>query len=176
VLVVLVVVGVVIAGDGSKGEPDAGTAPTAAAPQTSGRRVENRAIGASIARPTRWTVRNGKAIELRDPDGATAVSVSSPARTDRSAAVLRAAVEGVRADYEDVQVTAGPAKRVGGQPAVSAVVNATDPGGTRINVLLSAAQGRRRAWLVQVVSGPDRRGGRGLVEAQVALGTLVLRG
>jgi hypothetical protein len=175
-LIALVVVGIVIAGGGSGGS-DSKTTPVAPLPETAGPRIENHAIGATIARPRRWTARTARnAIELRDPDGATAVSVSLPPRTDRSAAVLRAAVEGVRANYNDVRVRPGPAKEVGGRPAVSAVVSAKTRGGASINVLLSAVQGRSRAWLVQVVSGRDRRGGRGLVEAQLALGTLALRG
>ena len=175
VLVVLAVVGFVFAGGGSD-DSGGDTTPAAPAPETAGRRIQNKAIGAAISRPRRWTVRSeARAIELRAPDGATAVSVSLPARTDRSAAVLRAAIEGVRANYERVRGPARAGEAGGGKPAVSAVVSATTRGGDPINVLLSSAQGRSRAWLVQVVSGRDRRGGRGLVEAQVALGSLALR-
>jgi hypothetical protein len=167
---------VLVAGGGSD-EPEGATTQAEAPPRTTGRRVVNGSIGATIARPAGWRARSGgRSIDLRDAEGATALSVSLPAGTDRSAAVLAAAVDGVKRSYEDVEVDSGGGKELGGLPAVSAVVHARNRNGVELDLLLSAVQGRKRSWLVQVVSGADRRGGRGLVEAQVALGTLVLRG
>jgi hypothetical protein len=172
--VVLVVVGILLAGGGSNdSKPD--LTKVAGAP-IAGRRVVNGAIGAAISRPRGWTARSeGRAIELRSGDHATAVSISLPAGTKNANAVLSAAVDGVGRSYKKVQVARGGSRRLGGFPAPTAVVHATDPRGVRLGILLSAPQGRLKAWLVQVVTGPDRRGGRGLVEAQTALGTLDLK-
>lgn len=178
-LVVLVIIGVVVAAGGSDdgGDDPAGTAAQEAPPQTQGARIANATIGAAIARPRGWTGRSaGRGIDLRDPSGATAVSVSAPRGTDRSAAVLEAALAGVRERYPGAEVARAPAKRVAGLPSVSAVAHAQDGRGAKLDVLLSAVQGKRRVWLVQVASGRDPRRGRGLVEAQVALGSLILRG
>jgi hypothetical protein len=137
--------------------------------------VVNRAIGARIRMPRGWLrERHRRAIVLRSPDSTTIMSISEPPGADSSRAVLGAAVDAIRRGYRRVRV-----RRIGGKvaglPAVNRVVSATNKRGIRLNILVSAAQGRRRAWLIEVFSGPGARGER-LPEAQVSLGTLRLRG
>jgi len=140
-----------------------------------GRVVANRAIGASIRPPRGWTRQPARrAIVFRSPESSTIMSISHPPGAVSSRTVLGTAVDAIRRGYRDVRVRRTSGK-VAGLPAVSRVVSATNTKGVRLNVLVSAAQGRRRAWLVQVFSGPVARLKR-LPEAQAALGTLRLRG
>jgi hypothetical protein len=137
--------------------------------------VVNRAIGARIRKPRGWVrERRRRSIVFRSPDSTTIMSVSLPPGGDRSRAVLGTAVDAIRNGYRRVRV-----RRIGGKvaglPAVSRVVSATNKRRVPLNILVAGVQGRRRAWLVQVFSGPGARVKR-LPEAQVALGTLRLRG
>lgn len=140
-----------------------------------GRLVVNRAIGARIHRPRGWTAKRAdRAITLRSPDSTTIMSISQPPGATSNRAVLSSAVSVIEQSYRSVK--ARPIRgKVAGHPTVSRVVSATNKRGVRLNILVSAPQGRNRAWLVEVFSGPGARAKR-LPEAQVALGTLRLRG
>lgn len=137
--------------------------------------VVNRTIGARIRMPRGWlSERRRRAIVLRSPDSTTIMSISLPPGGDSSRAVLGTAVDAIHQGYRQVRVRRLGGK-VAGLPAVSRVVSATNRKKVRLNILVSGVQGRRRAWLVEVFSGPGARAER-LPEAQVALGTLRLRG
>lgn len=179
VLAVLLIVGIVVAvSGGSDGGGATATTPAPAqAPPAAGRRVTNGRLGASIRLPAGWRSQVSRAaIALRSGDRSTAIAVSRPGGAGRSAALLQAGVRDTRNGLRDATVEAGNGRQVAGLPTVSAVVRGTNARGSRVSVLVAAAQGRRRAWLVEVLSAADRRGGSGLVEAQVALGTLRLSG
>lgn len=141
----------------------------------SGSLVANRVIGARIRKPRGWKERNGgRSIVLRSPDSTTIMSISQPPGGVRSGAVLRSAVGVIGSGYRKVS-SRGLRGKVAGLPTVSRVLSATNAKGVRLRILVSAPQGRRRAWLVQVFAGPGAEAKR-LPEAQVALGTLRLRG
>ncbi len=140
-----------------------------------GRVVENRAIGARIRMPKGWKVRRGgRMIILRSPESSTIMSISGPPGARNSRNVLGTAVAAIRQQYRGVTARR-LAGKVSGLPTVSRVVSATNKRGVRLNILVAAPQGRARAWLVEVFSGPGARAKR-LPEAQAALGTLRLRG
>lgn len=170
VLNVVIIAAVLIFKD-SDSDDDKDSAPIPRA----GSVVVDRAIGVRIRMPRGWLrERRRHAVVFRSPDSTTIMSVSLPPGADRSRAVLGTAVDAIRRGYRRVRV-----RRIGGKvaglPAVSRVVSATNSKRVRLNILVAGVQGRRRAWLVQVFSGPGARGTR-LPEAQVALGTLRLRG
>lgn len=151
------------------------TTPLGTTPQP-GRTVGHSAIGASIRKPRRWEHRvSGPAITLRSPDKTVLVSISLPRGTDRSAAVLSTGVAAVRRQYRDVRVIGTDPRRVANLPANSVITSAVNSRGTKLRILTSAAQGRTRAWLVQVFSAEGTKERR-LAEAQVAIGTLRLTG
>lgn len=176
-LAVVLALGIIgtIATGGDDDEVDADTSPLAASPRP-GRLVEHSAIGARIRKPRRWTHRReGRSITLRSPDGTVIMSVSLPPGTDRSAAVLDTGVAAIREQYSRVRVVGADTRRVANLPAQSVVTSATNSRGTQLRVLTSAAQGRTRAWLVQIFSAAGTKERR-LAEAQVAIGTLRLTG
>lgn len=171
---VVVIVGVLLLKGTDEGA-DAG-GPKRLAPQRvpqAGRVVVNDTIGASIRAPIGWGVEGrDRAIVLRSPDSTTIMSIAEPPGGGSSGELLGSAVGAVQQRYRDV--TARPLHgQVAGLPTVSRVLSATNRRGVRLNVLVSSPQGRGRAWLVQVFSGPGARARR-LPEAQVALGTLRL--
>ena len=137
--------------------------------------VTNRAIGARIRMPKGWVdTSEDRAIVLRSPDQTTVMTISHPPGAVASRQVVRSAVAAIEQRYR--RVRARPIQgKVAGLPAVSRVVTATNRRRVRLNILVSSPQGRERAWLVQVFSGPGARATR-LPEAQVSLGTLRLRG
>jgi len=171
---VVVVLGVVLlakSDDGEGGPPDS-TGPKL---PRAGLAVENRAIGARIRKPKGWMhTRADRSLILRSPDSTTILSVSLPPGATNSAGVLRSAQATIRREYRRVKVALQPG-RVADLPTVSVVVSAVNRKGTLLNIFVSAAQGRDRAWLVQVFSAPGARGKR-LPEAQRAIGTLRLSG
>jgi hypothetical protein len=62
--------------------------------------------------------------------------------------------------------------RVGGKPARIALVSTVNRRRTPLTVLLMAAQGRRRSWLVEVIAGSPNRA----LEGGVILHSLRLSG
>lgn len=147
--------------------------------------VVDRAIGARIRKPRGWSAKRGnRAISFRSPDSTTLMSISLEGVDNRE--VLGSAVAAINQGYRDVAVrrlrrptppgaicTPSTCK-VAGLPTVSRVVSATSKR-VRLNILVSSPQGRRRAWLVEVFSGPGAPVKR-LPEAQRALLTLRLSG
>lgn len=174
VVLVLVVVGAISIG-GDEDEGDADTSPLPAPPRA-GEVIRQPAIGATIRKPRRWShSRADRSITLRGPDRTVIMSVSLPPGADRSAAVLQSGVAELRRQYRGVRVVGADRRRVGGLPTNSVVTAATNARGTKLRILTSAPQGRRRAWLVQIFSAAGTKPRR-LAEAQVAIGTLRLTG
>lgn len=173
---VIIVLGVVMltgSDDGEDGKTES-TAPLPPPPRL-GRAVENRSIGARIRKPRGWAdKRAGNSLDLRSPDATTIVSISLPPGATNSADVLRTAQSAIRRQYRRVKVVRQRG-RVAGLPTVSVAISAVNRKRTPLNIFVSAAQGRGRAWLVQIFSAPGARSKR-LPEAQVAIGTLRLSG
>ena len=171
---VIVVLGVVLLARSDDGDEADATRPVPPPPRA-GRAVENRAIGARIRKPRGWVHRRvGNALNLRSPDSTTIVSISLPPGATNNTDVLRSAQSEIRRQYRRVKVARQPG-RVAGLPTVSVVISAVNRKGTPLNIFVSAAQGRNRAWLVQIFSAPGARSKR-LPEAQVSIGTLRLSG
>jgi hypothetical protein len=137
--------------------------------------VTHPAIGARIRKPIGWSdERRGRSIVLRSPDTTTVMTISQPPGAVNNRQVLRSGVAVLNQAYRNVK--AAPLQgKIAGLPTVSRVVTATNKKGVKLNILVSSPRGRRRAWLVEVFSGPAGKAKR-LPEAQVSLGTLRLAG
>ena len=103
------------------------------------------------------------------------MAVSAPPHARRAARLLRTALGAIRRHYQDVEVSGTARLRLDGRPARSRILRARNPRGTTLRVLVAAAQGRRRAWLVEVFSA-EPPSPRRLLETQVALRSLRLSG
>lgn len=175
-VVLLVAIGVAaLAGGKSDEDSDAAQAPLPPPPRA-GEEVVYEEIGVRVNRPPGWTVsRGGRTLAFRSLDRTAALSISSPPGRRSSAQVLRSALREIRDSYTDVTARPSDGRRVSGLPTSGVVVSARNRRGVPVRILVAAAQGRRRAWLVQVAAASDGSTAR-LVEAQVALGSLTLRG
>jgi hypothetical protein len=138
--------------------------------------LEASSIGVRIRQPSGWTVTRGsRSISLRSPDRYLALSVSLPPGGKGKNAILNEDIAVIKQGYRDVRVGKASGRQVANLPAVSVVSSATNGRGTRIRILSAAAQGRRRAWLLQVFAAngaPRKR----LQQAQNVVGTLHLSG
>jgi hypothetical protein len=174
VLVVLAVLALVLSGGGDD-EPEQNATPPAAVPRLA-RQITVRKVGIRVGRPRGWsTSRDRRGVRLRSADRSTLVAITAPAGARDDARVLKAALRAVRRGYRDVRIISSSTTTVGGRPAASAVVSARNRKGTRLSILAAGAQGRRRAWLVEVFAAAGGSTSR-LVEGQVALRSLRLSG
>ena len=125
--------------------------------------------------PEGWRLeREDGALTLRSSDETVQIGISSPGRADESGSVLDQALAALKDTYDDVEVSPGSGKRVGGLPAEGAVVSAKSQG-AELRILVAVTEGRRRAYLVEVftaASAPPRR----VAEAQRFLDSLELKG
>jgi len=120
--------------------------------------------------------RTESALVFRSRDRSAVLSIFSPSRAPRgAAAVLQAGLREIRSSYTDIEARPGDGRRVAGLPTSAVVISARNRRGVPVRILVAAAQGRRRAWLVQVFTAAEGSTAR-LVEAQVALGSLMLEG
>lgn len=176
VLANAVVVVAVLTLTGSDDEDPGGRAETTPPPApAAGPAVANPAIGARLRKPKGWTdERSANSLILRSPDATTLVSISLPPGVTTASSVLRSARAAIAEEYRDTTFKRQPGE-VAGLPTVSLAASAVNRKGTPLNIFVSAAQGRERAWLVEIFSAPGARSRR-LPEAQVAIGTLQLSG
>jgi hypothetical protein len=134
------------------------------------------AVGIRLRRTRGWSVsRSRRRVELRSKDRTVAISVSSPAGARSAAAVLREAVAETRQAYGQVRVQRTGSRRLGGKRARTAVLSVRNRRKVPLRILDAAAQGRRRAWLVEVLAVANAPAAR-LVQGQVILGSLKLSG
>jgi hypothetical protein len=175
--VLLVAVGVAAFAGGKSDRDSPQPSALSAPPPQGGKEVVHRETGVTLDRPPGWSVsRTESALVFRSRDRSAVLSIFSPSRAPRgAAAVLQSGLREIRSSYSDIEARPGDGRRVAGLPTSAVVVSARNRRGVPVRILVAAAQGRRRAWLVQVFTGAEGSTAR-LVEAQVALGSLMLEG
>lgn len=132
-------------------------------------------IEASYRVPKRWKLdREGGAVTLRAPDDSVQVGITSPGPSEDSQALLDQALASLKATYDDVEVSPGSGKKVGGLPARGAVVSARN-GKTELRILVAVSEGKKRAYLVQVFTAAGAEPRR-VAEAQRFLDSLEYQG
>lgn len=174
VLLAAVGIGVLVGGESDRHR----ASPRLPAPPRGGAEATYKEIGVKLSGPPGWSLsRGGRALVFRSRDRAAVLSIYSPPResTTTAVTVLQSALRAIRRSYTDVSARPGDGRRVAGLPTSGVVVSARNRRGARVRALVTAAQGRRRAWVVQVFATAGSSTAR-LVEAQVALESLRLDG
>lgn len=126
--------------------------------------------------PEGWKLdrHDGEVLDLRSRDRSVVIGISSPGRAGDAGAVLRSALDSLRASYESVEVDPGSGRRLGGLPAEGAVVTAQGDD-VDLRILVAVMAGEGRAYLVEVftaASAPEKQ----VAQAQRFLHSLELRG
>lgn len=172
VLAIIVVIGVITAGDEEDAEPK-----RRAAPSNEGLTLENARIGARMRKPPGWSVRRAsRSLTLRNRERSVVVAVSLPPGSRSSSSVIQTALAAIRSGYLRVRVLGKPTgRRVASLPTRSIVTRAVNRNGAKLRILTASPQGRRRAWLVQVFAREGVSNAE-LAPAQRALDTLQLSG
>jgi hypothetical protein len=125
--------------------------------------------------PKGWRLeREGRTLTLRSRDETAQIGIGSPGKAEESDAILDEALAALKDTYDDVEVSPGTGKRVGGLPAEGAVVSAKSQG-AELRILVAVTEGRRRAYLVEVFTAASAPPGR-VAEAQRFLDSLELKG
>jgi hypothetical protein len=168
-----VVGGLVLIADG-----DGGSAPPAREeadmqPGGLGETLEDAENGIAVSWPSDWrNLEKGEVVAFQSPDRAVAVAISAPAATVAADQLRRDAIASAAAGYEKPVVRPGKGRTVGGLRAEGATISGNGPGGPSTS-LVAVAEGREKAYLLEVLTAADAPSGR-LVEAQLILNSLRL--
>jgi hypothetical protein len=153
--------------DGSGASPGTETVPGLEAG------ASDEGLGVRYRLPQGWVEeKKESAIRLRSPDASAEIVIAAPAPAAQADAVLDDALAAIRRGYEDVEVTPGAGRQIGGLDAKGAVITATADR-TPLRIVVAVAPGGGRAYLVEVFTAAGIEAGR-LREAQVALNSLRL--
>ena len=154
---------------------DGGTETTGSLP---GRGVifQARRLGITGVRPPTWRVkRSRRAIRLTSPDRAGLVAISATPFSVGTRALMSSTLAAVRRSYRGVRLTRVQRTRLGGIPGSTSGGTATNSRRIRLDLVVAAAKGKRRSYLLQVFVA-RQASGRRLAEAQTILNSLELSG
>jgi hypothetical protein len=125
--------------------------------------------------PKGWKLdREGEVLKLSSDDDLVQVGITSPGPAEDSKELLDGALASIKDTYDQVEITPGSGKKVGGLPAKGAVVAAKGKEAD-LRILVAVTEGRERAYLVEVftsAAAPPTR----VAEAQRFLESLELEG
>jgi hypothetical protein len=125
--------------------------------------------------PEGWSEQKKEsAIRLASRDQAAQIVIAAPAAASDADGVLDQTLASIRDGYDNVEITPGSGKRVGGLEAKGAVIRASSKG-TGLRILVAVAAGEEHAYLVEVFTADDV-GPADLRSAQAALNSLKLNG
>ena len=182
-LVLMAVVGVLVAipltfllrGD-DDGEGATPATPTTTLPEPKlGAAKSDRGLEIDYRLPEGWSEsKKESAIRLASDDHAVQIVIAAPADASEAPGVLADTLSAIRRGYEDVHMSHGSGKKVGGLKAKGAVVRAST-GDVDLRILVAVAAGDERAYLVEVFTGNDVSP-LDLRDAQAALNSLKLKG
>jgi hypothetical protein len=159
--------------DGEEAAPE--RAVTTAPPPEPGESLEDTKTGISVNWPSDWDRRekNGT-YAFRSPDEKLVLSISAPAPARDADELRKGAIESIREEYDKATVLSGKGRTIGGLPAAGALIKATQRSGAPLRILVAVAQGRQRAYLLEVISATDTPPGT-LAEGQAILASIQLK-
>jgi hypothetical protein len=162
-----------------RGDDDGDAAPAAATtplaePQLGGGQRDS-GLELDYRIPEGWSEhKKESAIRLASADHAVQIVIAAPADASQAPGVLDDALSAIRSGYDDVEISRGSGKEIGGLEAKGAVVHATTPD-VGLRILVAVAAGKQRAYLVEVFTADDVNADD-LGSAQAALNSLRLNG
>jgi hypothetical protein len=168
----VVIAGIVILATGGN---DANTPPAAPPPAKLPALTEHfidRELGVTgfIARD--WIVGGkGAILRLGSTDGKAIIAIVAPGAASTAPAALNAALAVIRKAYKHVTVKKALGSSLGGRPAQSVVIYATNAHHAHVRILLATARGRHYAYALQA-STASTAPLRLLEEAQETIATL----
>jgi hypothetical protein len=140
-------------------------------------RVVQEEIDAEYQVPQGW--QQGAAddvLKLSSGNDSVQVGIRDAGPAGDTGELLDVALADLKLTYDRVEVAHGSGKKVGGLAAKGAVVSARKPkGDDELRILVAAAEGRRRAYLVEVFTAAEAPP-RAVAEAQRLLNSLRLTG
>jgi hypothetical protein len=140
-------------------------------------RFANAGIGLAGRLPSDWTaVRGNGFVQLASKrHDATIEVLSRPVFAGTKPPLLKPAVDTIRKSYRSVTVKHALGSTLGGLPARSVVLYGRNKQGVPIRVLVAAAQGRHKAWVLEAFTA-QKASEQALVEAQQIVLSLRLTG
>jgi hypothetical protein len=168
----MAVTAAVVLSGGSEGDEE-GRRGAAEAPGTPFRA---RALRIRGIRPEGWRLRRTRrAVRLTAPGRSALVAVSATPFPVGGPALLRSTLDAIRRSYRRVRMFRRGSGRLGGLPARTANAAATNARRARVDLIVAAARGRRRSYLLQVIVA---RGAPAdlVIEAQSIVNSLRLSG
>jgi hypothetical protein len=159
--------------DGEEATP---ATPTTTLPEPQlGVSESDRGLEVDYRLPEGWSeTKKESAIRLASDDHAAQIVIAAPADASEASGVLDQTLSAIRDGYDDVEVSRGSGKQVGGLDADGAVIRAKSSG-KGLRILVAVAAGDERAYLVEVFMADDA-GPDDLRNAQAALNSLKLKG
>jgi hypothetical protein len=133
--------------------------------------VSNASQGITIRFPNGWSgQKSGSTVRAKSGDGKTVVAVTTGGPASSARTVFRDTTDGIAGDYEKPKVSLVPAKeapRIAGLNTAGAVITGRlKKGGGQSTTLLYVVQGKRRAYVVSLITPQDAN--------QLAAGNLIL--
>jgi hypothetical protein len=175
----LVAVPVTFAVRGGGDDDEEAPAPPAVEEPAVGELEFDRKLGVELRLPEGWRRKDekGGVVSFRSQDGTTLVAVSAPGPAKDYESIAGAAIDSIESEYRKAEVKDRINDlELGGLPAKTAAIAAVNPESRDpVRILVSAAKGEKRAYLVEVfAAGKDPNAA--LVEAQALLNNLRLEG
>jgi hypothetical protein len=133
--------------------------------------VSDPSQGITIRFPNGWTGQKaGSTVRAKSGDGKTVVAVTTGGPADSARTVFRDTTAGISGDYRKPKVALIPAKdelHIAGLNTAGAVISGRlKKGGGESTTLLYVVQGKRRAYVVSLITPQDA--------SQLAAGNLIL--
>jgi hypothetical protein len=146
----VVIAGVVILLTGGGSPSSTPTPPPPAKLPTLTEHFVDRALGVTGFVAPGWIVGGtGAILRLASTDGKAIIAVVAPGAASTAPSALTTALAVIRKSYKHVTVRKAPGASLGGRPAQSVVVYATNSHGAHVRILLASARGRRYAYALQ---------------------------
>jgi hypothetical protein len=132
----------------------------------------DRALGVTGLATRHWVIGGkGPFLHLVSTDHKAIIAIGTPGAARTAHGALHVAIATIRGTYRNTTLRQAPGSLLGGRPAYTVVMYATNRRGVRLRILLATAAGRKLAYVMQAFTASDTPVNI-LVEAQEIISTL----